>query len=1057
METLVRSKSRKFRSAAFVFIILILFSCNKEEKKIIAPKINSFDQLISIFPDPSSEYRSAPFWVWNKDVMKKDIDRTLPDFKKTGFGGVFLHPRYGMMTEYLSPEWFDLVKYSRDIAKELGLELWIYDEDSYPSGFAGGYVNEQMPESYNQGVMLEPHEMSKLSFSENQRIKYVFKNIGGKWQNITATAPKEIGASGQYMVFILRNFQKSAWYGGFSYVDLLVKGVTEKFIDITFTGYKNSVGEDFGKTIPGIFTDEPHTDTDVGGTIRWSPDLASCFKKLYGYDLEANMISVLEETGNWMKVRHDYYATILDMFIKRWSIPMSSYCAKNNLLWTGHYWEHGWPSPLKGPDNMAMYAYHQIPAIDLLYNSQTERPDQFGNIRSVKELSSVVNQFGRGRALSETYGGSGWEFRFDEMKRNGDWAYVLGVNLLNQHLSYMSLLGDRKFDYPQSFGPYAPYWEQYRYQTDYFGRLSVALSSGKQNNKILILEPTTTAWMYFSPDTDKINRRFKEINPSFRRMLSLLEQKQVEYDLGSEHIIRDYAKVSGKYFTINQSSYDIIIVPDVMDNMEKSTYILLKKYILNGGKVIQLGEGVKFIDAEPSDKLIKLTSAKSWIKYPVLTSELINDLLTTPDFTIDVTQAGQLYHHRRQLNDGQLVFFSNFSPDSISSAEVTITGASVEELSAETGKVIPIPYKKAGDKVSFPVKLYPSGSYMVYIFKDKVVDPAPVAKESIRIPVAGSETKISCIGPNILNLDYLKLKIGNGAETGMYFKKASDSIYKNFGFKEGNPWFRSSQFRTEFLDRDKNYKKGDRFEVAYNFEIGGAIDFDDIKLVVERPWLYTVLLNGEVIKPVKDEYWLDPDFNVFDVGKLIKRGKNEVRLIADPFSVKCETEPVYLLGEFGLESTTHGWKMVASKSLTLGSWKAQGMPFFGQSVKYSKKIRVDRNCKFGIELPRWSGTVATVSINGQEVGIIQARPYIFTTELNEGENTVDITVIGSLKNTFGPHHVIVPNGVGGRPVNFITAPEIPPEGNSYSLIDYGLMEDFKIYALIQDPDSLSTR
>ncbi len=121
----------------------------------------------------------------------------------------------------------------------------------------------------------------------------------------------------------MRDFSQSAWYGGFSYVDLLVKGVTEKFIDITFTGYKNSVGDDFGKTIPGIFTDEPHTDTDIGGTIRWTPDLASSFKELHGYDLESNMISMIEETGDWMKVRHDYYVTILDMFIKRWSIPMS--------------------------------------------------------------------------------------------------------------------------------------------------------------------------------------------------------------------------------------------------------------------------------------------------------------------------------------------------------------------------------------------------------------------------------------------------------------------------------------------------------------------------------------------------------------------------------------------------------------------------------------------------------------------------------------------------------------------------------------------------------------
>jgi hypothetical protein len=1038
----------KFRTAVLVLTMVIHLSCQHKEKRTGVPKVNSHDQLIAVFSDPSSEFRSAPFWVWNKDVSKEDIDRTLRDFKKNGFGGVFLHPRYGMMTEYLSSHWFDLVRYSRDVARELDLKLWIYDENSYPSGFAGGHVNEQMPESYNQGAALEPLEMSTLSLEENQRIKYIFKNIEGKWQDITASASKENGSSGRYIVFALRDFPRSKWYGGFSYVDLLVKGVTQKFIDITFTGYKNSVGGDFGNTIPGIFSDEPNTNSGIPETIRWSPELASWFKKLHGYSLESNMISMIEETGNWMKLRHDYYSTILEMFIARWSLPMSSYCKKNNLSWTGHYWEHGWPSPIEGPDNMAMYAYHQIPGIDLLYNSEIMRPDQFGNIRSVKELSSVVNQFGCGRALCEAYGGSGWEFRFDEMKRNGDWAFVLGVNLLNQHLSYMSLMGDRKFDYPQSFGPYSPYWNQYSYQTNYFGRLSVALSSGKQKNRILILEPTSTAWMYFSPESAKINNRFKDINPAFRKLLSLLEQNQVEYDLGDEHIIRDHGRVSGKKFCVNECSYDLVIVPDVMDNFEKPTFNLLKKYLAHGGKVIQLGEGARYIAAEPSDKLKELTSAKTWIKYPVLTPEIIETSLFEPDFKVKyIRENGQLYHHRRQMEDGQVIFFSNFSPDSISAAEITITGSSVEELSAETGKVLPVHYEKSEDKVSFPIKLYPSGSYMVYVFKDKVVDPAPVEKEVIFVPVQGTKTDISCLGPNIFKQDYLKLKFGNDPETEMYFKKACDSIYKHFGFDEGNPWFQSSQFRTEFLDRDKNYKKGDRFEVAYNFEIGGGIDFTGMKLVVERPWLYKVSLNGAVIQPVKGETWLDPDFYVFTVEKLLKKGMNEVRLIADPFSVNCEIEPVYLLGNFALESSRHGWKMVPPEPLSFGSWKARGMPFFGQSVKYSKTVTVNSTGKFVIELPNWSGTVAAVNINGREVGIIQAKPYIFTADLNQGENRIDIIVIGSLKNTLGPHHVTVPNGVGGRPVNFITAPEIQPEGNSYSMIDYGLMEDFKVFAL----------
>ncbi len=1034
--------------ATLVLGIFMLSSCQQEEKPVLTSRINSYEQLISVFSDPPSAYRSAPFWVWNKEVSEEDIDRTLRDLKRRGFGGVFLHPRYGLMTEYLSSRWFDLVKYTRDVAKELDMGVWIYDENSYPSGFAGGHVNEQMPESFNQGVALVPHRMDTLSLSGIQRIKYVFKNTEGEWQDITGSVEQENGSGGGYIVFNLYDSPKSKWYGGFSYVDLLVKGVTEKFIDITLTGYKKSVGDDFGKTVPGVFSDEPNTNSGIGESIRWSPELASWFRKLHGYDLESHLVSLIEETGDWMKIRHDYYATILDMFIERWSLPMSAYCKKNNLLWTGHYWEHGWPSPIEGPDNMAMYAYHQVPGIDLLYNSEKMRPDQFGNIRLVKELSSVVNQFGYERALCEAYGGSGWEFRFDEMKRNGDWAFVLGVNLLNQHLALMSLMGDRKFDYPQSFGPYSPYWSQYKYHTDYFGRLSASLSSGAQKNRILVLEPTTTAWMYFSPESGKSGKRYYDINPAFRKLLSLLEQKQVEYDLGDEHIISGFGRVSGKKFCINQRSYDILVVPDGMDNFEKPTFDLLEKYVAHGGRVIQLGEGARFISAEPSDNLTRLTSSNSWVKFAVLTPEIIDSFLSEPYFHVEIQEPnGQLFHHRRRMQDGQVIFFSNFSPGDITAATITVTGSSAVELSAETGKILPVPYIKSGDKISFPIKLYPSGSYMVYVFKDKTVDPAPMSNEEIQIPVEGSKTEIIRVGSNIFSLDYLKLKIGDGPETKMYFKHASDSIYRHFGFGEGNPWFQSSQFKTEFLDRDKDYKKGDRFEVGYNFEISGGVDLRGMKLVVERPWLYTVLLNGKVIQPVTGETWLDPDFYVFNVEGLLKNDRNEVRLLADPFSVNCEIEPVFLLGNFGLEPASQGWRMIVAEPLTFGSWKSQGMPYYGQSVQYSKSIRVDQEGRFAIELPNWSGTVAAVNIDGQEAGIIQKKPYVFVTDLNQGDHRIDIIIIGSLKNTLGPHHVTVPNGVGGRPVNFITAPKVQPDGNSYSMIDYGLMEDFKVYAL----------
>ncbi|MEI2732112.1 MAG: hypothetical protein V9G08_08950, partial [Dermatophilaceae bacterium] len=166
------------------------------------------------------------------------------------------------------------------------------------------------------------------------------------------------------------------------------------------------------------------------------------------------------------------------------------------------------------------------------------------------------------------------------------------------------------------------------------------------------------------------------------------------------------------------------------------------------------------------------------------------------------------------------------------------------------------------------------------------------------------------------------------------------------------------------------------------------------------------------------------------------------------FSVSnCETEPVYILGNFGLEPAEHGWEIVAPKNLTFGSWKGQGMPFYGQSVKYSKILNTNKKGRFRIELPSWSGTVASVNINGKEVGI-QTKSSYLTTELTQGENIIDIFVTGSLKNTLGPHHVLYPHGVaGGRPANFIKAPEKQQGGASYSLLDYRLMQDFRVSAI----------
>ena len=329
-----------------------------------------FEKLRKEFADPPRAFRPAPLWVWNTRVTRADIDRMLGDFKAQGFGGAFVHPRPGLVTEYLSDEWFDLYKYSVEKGKELGLDIWIYDENSYPSGFAGGHVPAQMPESYDQGQGLA---LTKTALPPADAGKYFLclKKEGGTFRDITADTGRYKDVPGEYYLYEKTYYGRSGWHGGYSYVDLLVEGVTEKFLDITMSGYEKTFGNELGPVIRGLFSDEPCIPSSGG--VRWTPDLFEVFRKQWGYDLATSLPLLSEQTGDWKQVRHNYLETLTQMFVDRWAKPMSAYCDRKGMLWTGHYWEHDWPSMYQGGDNMAMYAWHQMPAIDMLFNQYNDQ------------------------------------------------------------------------------------------------------------------------------------------------------------------------------------------------------------------------------------------------------------------------------------------------------------------------------------------------------------------------------------------------------------------------------------------------------------------------------------------------------------------------------------------------------------------------------------------------------------------------------------------------------------------------------------------------------------
>ncbi len=1039
------------KTLVWCFIVLVVVSafgaCRAKAKGDLAADVRR------LFADPPAEYRSAPLWVWNDRVTKEEIDTQLADFKAHGIGGVFIHPRPGLITPYLSDEWFELCRHAVETGKGLGMKVWIYDENSYPSGFAGGHVPADMPDSIGLGLRLTRAAEIPGSFAEKPVA--VMRKSGPGFEDVTEKALEAGGAAalgpGEYYIFSVQKAEVMPWFGGYTYVDLMRRDVTAKFVTVTLDAYKAAVGAEFGLTVPGSFQDEANIGPVMGkDIINFTPGIFDRFRRKWGYDLKPQLPSLFEETGDWQTVRHNFYATTLELFIEGWAKPYYDYCAANNFWLTGHYLEHEWPGPNYTSDYLAMAAYAHMPGIDCLMNQGGTGPhDQFGNARAPKEIRSVANQLGRPRTMSETYGAGGWDLRFFDQKRIADWEFALGVNFINQHLSYVTIMGARKRDHPQSFSYHEPWWPAYKVLGDYLGRLSVAMSLGRQVNRVLVLEPTTSAWMYYTPSAE--SDRLKAIGTRFTDFINRLEAGHIEYDLASEDILRNHGRTESKQLIVGERSYDVFVVAPGTDNLEAPTVDLLARHLAAGGRVLSVVSPPAFVDGKASEAAAKLASdyPKNWVQ--LAEDEALSELgrLTARDieFTDLNGDVSMFFHHRRALADGTLVFLANVSPDKPMTGRFLTKGRSVEAWDPFTGNTAPYAGQVQKGRVSVTFGLPPGGSAL-FCLRAAKGQPVPEASCTWEEVATGSPVEVQPAAPNILTIDYCDLRLGGRLEKDLYFYDAQKKTFLHHGLK-ANPWDNAVQYRTNVLDLNK-FAPDSGFEASFWFEAAPGVDFDSLRLVVERPALYRVSVNGTLAEPLPNEWWLDKSFGVFELGRLARPGKNVIALESRPFTIFTELESVYVLGNFGLESQAKGFRMVPQKPMTLGAWSEQGRPFYAGGVSYVKTYAIAPQSpgkdRYLVKLGNWLGSVAEVRVGENSAGFLAFAPLEvdITRLLGPGDNTITVTVFGTLKNTLGPHHNNPALGTAWPGMFQKGAADGYPAGAEYSVVGYGLFDDFKL-------------
>jgi hypothetical protein len=368
-------------------------------------------------------------------------------------------------------------------------------------------------------------------------------------------------------------------------------------------------------------------------------------------------------------------------------------------------------------------------------------------------------------------------------------------------------------------------------------------------------------------------------------------------------------------------------------------------------------------------------------------------------------------------------------------------------LNTLTGEILDYPEKQGNRDytINIDYDIPPAGSLLLYVFLEKpkeIFPQMPAVAEQYTAVKESSPITVTPQGRNVLTIDFCDLQLGKETFRDLHIFDAADKTFKHHGFSSGNPWNTSVQFKNNTVSRD-TFKTGG-FKATYHFTVAGDFDRSGMQAVIERPDLYKITLNGKEIKPEAGKWYLDSEMSVFNIGDVVKKGENSLVLDLSPMKIMAEIEQVIILGDFSVQSAAKGWVIHPPVSLTTGSWKTQGWSFYPGVVSYSKTYDItETNASYRVCLGEWTGTVAEVVVNGESAGIVGFEPYSVnvTDKLKQGTNTIEVKVVGSNKNLFGPFHNSDP-GIAS-PWHFRGVKNYPA-GNVYRQLDYGLMDDFRL-------------
>lgn len=556
-----------------------------------------------------------PFWFWNGEMDEGEIVRQILEMKEKGIPGFMIHPRQGMEIPYMSKAFFDRVRLAVRTARDNGMEVWIYDEYPYPSGICAGEVVLGHPEylckllrksvcqvmggesvklsaPWGRVVLARAYPMDGEKIRLNEYIdlqeyvgtcyeEEVFQYSGLTHYNkkryftghpdktLVWDAPSDIPDT-QWKVYLVTEvvFDHFKYFNHF--IDTLNPEATRYFIELTHERYKKEIGDEFGKTVKGFFTDEITAFPD---SQPWSPLLPGLVKDRFGIDLEDSLPALWEDLGAVSaKVRYAYWCTATDAFIDAYDKQVYEWCSRNGLLYVGE-------KPIMRSKQMK---YVHVPGIDAGHQKAGDVPLMVqGKYRANgKFAASAAHFYGKPAALCEVGHSIGWGMTMQDMKWMFDWLGVLGIDWFVIHGFFYTADGLKKHDAPPSAFFQMPWWEDGEKITAYAEDMGNLLQSVRRDVKLLALDPVTSAWTAGGREARKLKDAFADLQTGL--MCQGLDYYIIDPELFAEGEVEEESE--RVRFMVQGEGYDCVVLPP-MTNLEEPACRKLKEFMDRGGNV----------------------------------------------------------------------------------------------------------------------------------------------------------------------------------------------------------------------------------------------------------------------------------------------------------------------------------------------------------------------------------------------------------------------------------------------------------------------------------------